>query len=325
MGWKQLSYRNYLKPLTYSLLALSSVLVASVLIAEQDPTPEEGIGEPESVFEDGFESGSFDQWSNSEGGPSVVWDPDHIDVTVAVADQVPVRLTLLIRTDLPATNLELTPSLQGIVTVNPTSLPAVGAGTEVTVDLTLTATALEEFGGTLKVRQAEGPPRTFARPLPITIVGSEGSSLPPDPDPDINSATLEGIDSNGDGVRDDVEIFIATNWESRNDQEALMQYARALAQTYSPESYASAHTSISRARSCFLGLRNLLDLDDADIFIATSMNAWGDIKTIRQEMLSTLERTEAYLAYNSSLSGKRIASRADSVEDCEFVVEGDGQ
>ena len=36
----------------------------------------------------------------------------------------------------------------------------------------------------------------------------DGHRLPPEPDPAANNATLHGIDSNHDGVRDDVERYI---------------------------------------------------------------------------------------------------------------------
>ena len=35
-----------------------------------------------------------------------------------------------------------------------------------------------------------------------------GHQLPPEPDPTINNSTLLGIDSNDNGIRDDVEIYI---------------------------------------------------------------------------------------------------------------------
>ena len=39
-----------------------------------------------------------------------------------------------------------------------------------------------------------------------------GHILPPEPDPAINNATLLGVDSNGNGVRDDVERWIYTRY-----------------------------------------------------------------------------------------------------------------
>lgn len=40
------------------------------------------------------------------------------------------------------------------------------------------------------------------------VVVINGHTLPPEPDPAINNSTLLGIDSNNNGVRDDVEIYI---------------------------------------------------------------------------------------------------------------------
>jgi threonine dehydratase len=45
-----------------------------------------------------------------------------------------------------------------------------------------------------------------------------GIAVPPEPNPTINNATLAGVDSNNNGVRDDVERKIATN--AKNSQAA---------------------------------------------------------------------------------------------------------
>lgn len=51
--------------------------------------------------------------------------------------------------------------------------------------------------------------------------------VPPDPGPE-NDATLAGVDANRNGVRDDVERYIAANFgESAVRVASLMQYARA--------------------------------------------------------------------------------------------------
>ncbi len=41
-----------------------------------------------------------------------------------------------------------------------------------------------------------------------------GHTLPPEPDPDINNATLLGVDSNDNGVRDDVERWIYNRYNT---------------------------------------------------------------------------------------------------------------
>ena len=54
-----------------------------------------------------------------------------------------------------------------------------------------------------------------------------GHILPPEPDPKINNSTLLGIDSNKNGVRDDVELWIYKNYNYRLERGIFMQNARA--------------------------------------------------------------------------------------------------
>lgn len=54
-----------------------------------------------------------------------------------------------------------------------------------------------------------------------------GIVVPPAPDPIANQATVAGIDSNADGVRDDVERFIATEFGAVPAEHAeAITYAR---------------------------------------------------------------------------------------------------
>ena len=45
------------------------------------------------------------------------------------------------------------------------------------------------------------------------IIVINGHTLPPEPDPAINNASLLGVDSNDNGVRDDVEIWIYKKYQ----------------------------------------------------------------------------------------------------------------
>ena len=56
-----------------------------------------------------------------------------------------------------------------------------------------------------------------------------GYTLPPEPDPVINNSTLLGIDSNNNGVRDDVEIWILKKYKDKHPiyTEIAMQAGRA--------------------------------------------------------------------------------------------------
>ncbi len=53
-----------------------------------------------------------------------------------------------------------------------------------------------------------------------------GHTLPPEPDPTINNATLGGVDSNANGVRDDVERAIYKKYDNKLDAVVLMDVSK---------------------------------------------------------------------------------------------------
>lgn len=62
-----------------------------------------------------------------------------------------------------------------------------------------------------------------------TATGADGKSyiIPAEPDAAVNKATLAGVDSNGDGIRDDVERWIAATWQPGSKEYfAVRQLAR---------------------------------------------------------------------------------------------------
>jgi hypothetical protein len=61
---------------------------------------------------------------------------------------------------------------------------------------------------------------------PVEIIN--GYTLPPEPDETLNNSTLLGIDSNGNGVRDDVERWIYKNYKDKHPIyiDIAMQAAR---------------------------------------------------------------------------------------------------
>ena len=63
----------------------------------------------------------------------------------------------------------------------------------------------------------------------LTINDVNGEHLPPPPDPALVDATIEGIDANANGIRDDVELAIFKKYpNSAKIRAAELQYAMAL-------------------------------------------------------------------------------------------------
>ncbi len=66
--------------------------------------------------------------------------------------------------------VELTPSLNGVVSVNPSSFPSIIANQNYQLNITFTAPPefkKKTFGGTIHIRNDGKPPKTYAKPLEI--------------------------------------------------------------------------------------------------------------------------------------------------------------
>jgi hypothetical protein len=149
----------------------------------------------------------------------------------------------------------------------------------------------------------------------------DGYRLPPEPDPEINNATLLGIDSNDNGVRDDVERRIYLEQKKAVDRAVLMQEAKALQTLFiDPVGDAIAtEKRITRAMECsaFVMFRYgiQLELNKADPL--------GSSRYIDEATLTTPRRMKAYLQYDQALSGGVYSASPPWVLDdsvCDFNI-----
>jgi hypothetical protein len=119
------------------------------------------------------------------------------------------------------------------------------------------------------------------------------NQLPPDPG-EAGKATLEGIDSDGDGLRDDIQRYIALTYpDSQKTRAALRQYTIALNKVMleSPDEESALNNTelIHRASEC--------------LWYIFSENSIKMKKILKSEYLNTMDRSQAYLEYNSKLGG----------------------
>lgn len=137
------------------------------------------------------------------------------------------------------------------------------------------------------------------------------SSLPPDPG-EAGKATLEGIDSDGDGVRDDVQTYIAfTVTDSARHREALEGVAISLQRGLlapTKEDAIQAAISLDRSIQClsYLGVLN--------------QDKWKEVQAL---MLNTEARLRAIDVYNDRITGQVFTSLPLSLKRsaCTFDVE----
>ena len=120
-----------------------------------------------------------------------------------------------------------------------------------------------------------------------------GDGLPPDPG-EAGKATLAGIDSDGDGIRDDIQRYIALTYPgSQKTRAAFTQYTLALdmAILESPDAKSALDNTetMHRASECLWYIHSEAAIRMSDLLMA--------------EYLNTLERSRAYLEYNAKLGG----------------------
>lgn len=90
----------------------------------------------------------------------------------------------------------------------------------------------------------------------LTLTDVMGENLPPEPDANLNDATLEGVDANYNGIRDDVEIAIfKLHPDSARIRAAQLQYAMALqnemtSKVFNSETLVAVIQKEGRAFSC---------------------------------------------------------------------------
>jgi hypothetical protein len=172
----------------------------------------------------------------------------------------------------------------------------------------------------------ECPEALGANPMGGPCIPRALRNAPPDPGPE-NDKTLAGIDSNGNGVRDDIERYIAANYGDSPQKVAYpMQYARAtlpfveLNMTSPPEALGYAKKR-SLANDCAGALIGPADRN----FTSEQMRRLNDFFNAAQDVtlqhLNTPARLAAFAKNERLLAGQGMTldnpQSADVV--CEFL------
>ncbi|MDR2033392.1 MAG: hypothetical protein LBP89_02020, partial [Helicobacteraceae bacterium] len=132
--------------------------------------------------------------------------------------------------------------------------------------------------------------------------------LPPDPGSE-GKKTLEGIDSNNNGVRDDVEIAIykyAPKPEQDGLRQALLQTSKGLqaailaADKNDTDGVLKAQKESARATDCLFTKM-------------TDKYSTSDILFIERQIANTDARAKAYIRYNKMLSGRIFSAKSNPI------------
>ena len=130
-----------------------------------------------------------------------------------------------------------------------------------------------------------------------------GHTLPPEPDPDLNNATLGGVDSNNNGVRDDVERAIYKKYDKKLHAVLVINAAKALQQTLIQplENAKDIQKGLAKTLHCEIYLGRIDSEVKSDEFMFA--------KYLENLTFNTSKRVKRYLDYNIALSGGNYASK----------------
>jgi len=152
--------------------------------------------------------------NNVIASPVISWDPTKIEIEQMQGTQSIHTIIVKSTKDLQGIIARVVPELQPWVSISPANIGLIqkDSNLELTVTINVAPDAIVgEYDGVIQLKQAivGENQRVIAKPLPIMLVITEqgNNELPPDPG-EAGMQTLLGIDSDSDGVRDDIQRYI---------------------------------------------------------------------------------------------------------------------
>jgi hypothetical protein len=234
----------------------------------------------------------------------VSWTPTKLVFNLNPGSRQSIPVTLTTTKALTNARVVFVPDLRNAVTVSPSTIPTLAAGQSATVTLTFAPSATDTRKVIAGVVLLYDRNATVSRPLPVkvSLVAQEtinGVAVPPEPPPELNNATLAGFDVNVNGVRDDVDRYIATEYPtSARARSSLTQRAAALQQVLISPDYALSKRLLDAARDCMMATFSASP-SDAD----GARKSLGVGRALTERMVNTPARLTAYAAYNQTRSG----------------------
>jgi hypothetical protein len=237
--------------------------------------------------------GSVAWLSAQQSPPKITWSqPSLVEFSLPSSTR---DLTVTFQSNRNISNAEVfvTPSLTSVLSVSPRTFSQIRANqqNQLTIRMTAPSQSQLKFDGTIHVRSRSGPPATYAEPLPSTVVIHK-EPVPPDPG-EAGKATLEGIDADGDGVRDDVQRkIVLTYLTSAKLRAAADQYSLSFGHLMRD----SAGGSLVASWSEVIGALRCL------AYVDGGRNVSRHLGLLRALYLNTPERSRSYLSTSQNVS-----------------------
>lgn len=255
--------------------------------------------------------------------PIISWEPSKIELEQIQGTQSIHTVVVKSKKDLQDIIARVVPELALWVSISPANIGSIQKNSSLELTLTINVppdAVVGEYDGVIQLRQSANgkSKKTMAKPLPVTLVitAQDDTGLPPDPG-EAGMQTLLGIDSDSDGVRDDIQRYIYFTYpDNEKVRMALTQmaieYQGLLSQASDPDAAFNHATKMARHGECLYYIQGRASLD-ADA-------------ALQAEILNTKERSIAYINYSDALGGTIIigAPLKKWKNSCNFDVDAIG-
>jgi len=255
----------------------------------------------------------------AHAAPITEWQPEQLSIRQPSGSAVNKTVTVMFSQGADSLNTRLTGGLDTWLSVRPAILNDVQAGQSLELTLLGVVPADEPRAihrGVLQIRSG-AIQNDLAKPLPIAITITEdlGDKVPPDPG-EKGKQTLMGIDSDDDGLRDDIQRYIYLTYPDQpNVRSALRQYALSLQKTVDPNRIAGTGRVIADEKG--------LAMECVNYFMRDQL--YDVTQRLKAEVINTYERTKKYLAYDKELSGGVFSLSNlpfdESYKLCNFAIQ----
>jgi len=191
-------------------------------------------------------------------------------------------------------------TLASVATVTPVSINHLKAGQSVVVSLNVQLPVLAAAGtltGFVQLYESSGgkPDDPIGAKLPVSVTAL-CPCAPPDPGPG-GALTLLGVDSNNNGVRDDIERYILATYPSPAMRNALFTHARlfnsALQTGGSKTNALPVHVSLIKSTEC--------------VYSIDSTGANTVLRQLVAQFYNTSARYSEYFRFGDLLGGTQVA------------------
>lgn len=181
----------------------------------------------------------------------------------------------------------------------------------VTVDTNATLQALKEGATTITAKQGNVESSTEV----IVYWEVNGHRLPPEPDKALNDSTLLGIDSNDNGVRDDVERKVYATYEKAIERAVMMQAFKTEQEMLADPDMVKNARMWAEKEDKAIGCNMYL-------FLYKNQRRMKKIFDFVNEWQFNIEqRVEKFFQYDQALSGGVYSIKEGVLQDCDFDVE----